>query len=169
MLNNKQSEIAKENELLPFDVLVLEPTRTICEKIMSLIRFSYSEDPMEALKNKIRHIYDLHQLLLQEEYSEFFNSPAFEEMLIKVANDDVVSFKNNNLWLENHPIDAIIFSDLDNIWKELIPIYNGAFKNLVYGPLPEDADILIMLKRIKERLTSVNWTIKIPTISEEDI
>ena len=33
MMNNEQSEIAKEQDLLPFNVVVLEPSRTICEKI----------------------------------------------------------------------------------------------------------------------------------------
>jgi hypothetical protein len=60
MLDNKQSDIAKENGLLPFDLLVLEPIRTICEKIMSLVRFSYGENPIDDLKKKIRHTYDLH-------------------------------------------------------------------------------------------------------------
>jgi len=41
MLNNRQRDIAEENGLLPFELMVLEPTRTICEKIMSLVRFSY--------------------------------------------------------------------------------------------------------------------------------
>jgi hypothetical protein len=41
MLDNKQFDIAKEYGLLPFDLLTLEPVRTICEKIMSLVRFSY--------------------------------------------------------------------------------------------------------------------------------
>lgn len=48
MLDNWQSDIAKENGLLPFDLLVLEPIRTICEKIMSLIRFSYGENPIDG-------------------------------------------------------------------------------------------------------------------------
>ena len=47
MLDNKQSDIAKENGLLPFNLLALEPIRTICEKIMSLVRFSYGENPMD--------------------------------------------------------------------------------------------------------------------------
>src|SRR5690606_32421045 len=57
MMNNRQNEIAKEQNLLPFNVLVLEPSRTICEKIMSLVRFSYGENPITDLKNKIRHVY----------------------------------------------------------------------------------------------------------------
>ena len=161
MIDNGQSKIAEEYGLLPFDVLVLEPIRTLCEKVMSLVRFSYGEDPVEDLKKKIRHSYDLHQLLLQKEYSAFFHSPAFDEMLIKVANDDVASFKNNNQWLENHPSKAIIFSNLENVWNDLKPVYKGSFKNLVYGDLPNEADILSTLRTIKQRLESITWTIKI--------
>ena len=84
MLNNGQIEIATENGLLPFDLLALEPIRTICEKIMSLVRFSYGENPLDDLKKKIRHTYDLHQLLKQEEFINFFHSKNFDDMLLKV-------------------------------------------------------------------------------------
>lgn len=161
MLSNGQSEIAAANNLLPFDVLVLEPTRTICEKIMSLVRFSYGENATDNLKKKIRHTYDLHQLLQQKEFSDFFNSPAFETMLLKVAADDVVSYRNNNQWLANHPLKALLFKDVENVWNELRPIYNGAFKNLVYGDLPNEKNVLVTLKRIKERLANITWTIGI--------
>ena len=161
MLENKQDDIAEKNGLLPFEVLVLEPTRTLCEKIMSLVRFSYSENPIIDLKNKIRHIYDLHQLLKHKKFAAFFNSQAFENMLLKVANDDVVSYKNNNKWLEIHPSKAIIFSDSSKVWNELKPSYTRDFKNLVYGRLPDGTDLLKTLKTIKQRLVEINWTIKI--------
>ncbi|HMU05221.1 MAG TPA: nucleotidyl transferase AbiEii/AbiGii toxin family protein, partial [Saprospiraceae bacterium] len=161
MLDNQQSEIAKENGLLPFDLLVLEPIRTICEKIMSLVRFSYCENPIDDLKKKIRHTYDLHQLLKQAVFLKFFRSTAFDEMLLKVANDDVASFRNNNKWLNYHPIEALIFNDLENVWNELKTIYNGDFKNLVYGELPKEDEILETLKMIQERLKAISWTIKI--------
>ena len=160
MLDNKQSDIAKENGLLPFNLLALEPIRTICEKIMSLVRFSYGENPMDDLKKKIRHTYDLHQLLKQDEFIKFFQSKAFDEMLLKVANDDIASFRNNNKWLNYHPNEAIIFKDLENVWNELKTIYNGDFKNLVYGELPKEEAILKTLKMIQERLKAVSWTIK---------
>ena len=54
VLENNQKEIARENGLLPFELLALDPTRTICEKIMSLVRFSYTENVEEDLKKKIR-------------------------------------------------------------------------------------------------------------------
>lgn len=161
MLDNKQSDIAKENGLLPFNLLALEPIRTICEKIMSLVRFSYGENPIDDLKTKIRHTYDLHQLLKQDEFLKFFQSTAFDEMLLKVANDDVASFRNNNKWLNYHPNEALIFKDLENIWSELKTIYNGDFKNLVYGALPKEEAVLKTLKMIQERLKTISWTIKI--------
>lgn len=159
MMDNEQFDIAKENRLLPFDLLALEPTRTICEKVMSLIRFSYGENPIDDLKKKIRHTYDLHQLLKQDEFLKFFQSTAFDELLLKVANDDVASFRNNNKWLNYHPNQALIFKDLENIWSELKTIYNGDFKNLVYGVLPKDEAILQTLKMIQERLKTISWTI----------
>lgn len=161
MLKNGQEQIAGEFGLQPFDVQVLEPVRTLCEKIMSLVRFSYSENPVEDLKKKIRHTYDLHQILQKPEFFDFFQSAAFDEMLLRVASDDIASFKNNNQWLTHHPSEALIFKDLDTIWNELSVAYNGAFKNLVYGVLPIDEEVFGTLKKIKARLTNINWTIKI--------
>lgn len=161
MLDNKQFDIANENGLLPFDLLTLEPIRTICEKIMSLVRFSYGENPIDDLKKKIRHSYDLHQLLKQEEFLKFFQSTDFDEMLLKVANDDVASFKNNNQWLIYHPNEALIFKDLGNVWNELKTIYNEDFKNLVYGELPKVEAVFETLKMIQERLKTISWIIKV--------
>lgn len=47
-----------------------------------------------------------HQLLQDKELSNFFKPLSFDEMLLKVANYDVASFKNNNDWLVRHPNEA---------------------------------------------------------------
>lgn len=141
---------------------VLEPSRTICEKIMSLVRFSYTENPIVDLKNKIRHAYDIHQLLQQEEFKIFIESEGFKEMLLKVANDDVSSFKNNNEWLAYHPNDSLFFKNLDEIWEnELKDIYLNEFKNLVYGELPEENKVLECLKQLKEGMSKIDWKISL--------
>jgi hypothetical protein len=88
MAEKGQIDIAVEYGLLPFEVSILAPTRTLCEKIMSLVRFSYTEKPITDLRNKIRHVYDLHQLLGQDDIAAFFKSSSFDEMLHKVAQDD---------------------------------------------------------------------------------
>ena len=51
MEENNQTHLISEYGLEPFKVSVLKPTRTLCEKIMSLVRFSYSEDAISDLKN----------------------------------------------------------------------------------------------------------------------
>jgi len=160
MMNNEQSEIAKEQDLLPFNVLVLEPSRTICEKIMSLVRFSYGEEPITDLKNKIRHVYDLNQLLTEEELLTFFKSEEFDKMLLKVAQDDVASFKNSNDWLRNHPVDSMIFENPEKVWNELKNTYNSDFKNLVYGSFPKETELLNTLILIQKRIASIDWDIE---------
>ena len=161
MKERGQEAMAEENDLLPFDVRVLEPKRTFCEKIMSLVRFSYGDDSINDLRRKIRHTYDLHQLLKDAHLKDFFGSEDFDKMLIKVANDDVASYKNNNAWLANHPNESAIFSDVDKIWSKIKTTYIGEFRNLVYGELPEEADVLRTLHRIKARMDQVVWNIEL--------
>ena len=160
MINNDQHELAKKYNLLPFNVLVLGTTRTLCEKIMSLVRFSYAEKPIDELKSKIRHCYDIHQLLKDKSLNTFITSKEFDTMIQKVGNDDVEGYVNNNEWLFNHPVKSLIFSDLDNTWKELISVYNGPFKNLVFGAFPDEPEIFKTLRQVKKRLESVSWDIK---------
>lgn len=159
MQNNKQQILAEENGLLPFEVLVLEPKRTLCEKIMSLVRFSYTENAMEDLRKKVRHTYDLHQLLKEKELLDFFKSKEFDEMLLKVALDDAVSYKSNNQWLKHHPNKSKLFAELETVWKELKGTYNSDFKNLVFGVFPNDEKIYKSLVLIKNRLSAIGWTV----------
>jgi len=163
-----QHQIAEEYDLLPFEVQVLHVNRTICEKIMSLVRFSYGDDPITDLQNKIRHTYDLHQLLTVPSINDFFESSAFEEMLSLVGQDDVASFRNNNEWLANHPKDAKIFSETEETWKELENTYTNDFANLVYGTLPTSEEVLGSLIKIRERLKDINWNVEISNTEESN-
>jgi hypothetical protein len=163
MLSKGQSKMLSEYDLHAFELPVLEPSRTICEKIMSLVRFSYQKNPIDDLKKKIRHVYDLHQLLRREEYLIFFQSKDFDSMLLKVANDDGLSFKSNNQWLVHHPNEALIFKDVEQVWGELKTSYQSEFKNLVYGEFPKEEAILETLKMIQKRLKSIFWTFALLT------
>ncbi|MBM6498288.1 nucleotidyl transferase AbiEii/AbiGii toxin family protein [Flavobacterium macrobrachii] len=159
MKENNQEELINQYHLNPFDVLVLSLERTLCEKIMSLMRFSFTEDPITDLNNKIRHIYDIHKLLEKEEINAFFQSSEFDNLLLIVANDDVISFKNNNGWLDNHPATAMIYADIENTWNQLRTTYNTTFNELVYGELPTEEQILTTLNTVKERLKKVDWKV----------
>jgi hypothetical protein len=155
-----QQQIADKYDLNPFEVNVLSPKRTFCEKIMSLVRFSYTTNPIEDLSNKIRHIYDLNQMLKNKEIKKFFDSQEFDKLLLIVANDDMLSFKSGNKWLQNHPAQAIIFNESKNVWNKLRTTYFSTFNKLVYGELPTEVEILDTLKILSERMREIKWEIK---------
>ncbi len=161
MLKNNQEGIALEYGLQPFEVLALAPKRTVCEKIMSLVRFSYAENPIQDLSLKIRHTYDLHFLLQDEALLAFFESQDFDALLNKVAQDDVDSYKNDNLWLQHHPNESWLFSDLEQSWNALKNSYTNDFGTLVIGKLPPETDIFETLATIKKRMERISWTIKL--------
>jgi len=161
MLKANQQDIINQYGMNPFDVLILRAERTLCEKLMSIVRFSQTEQPIIDLNNKIRHIYDIHMILKDAELNSFFNSTEFDVMLLKVANDDVQSFKNNNEWLSNHPSTTILFSDTENIWNKIKDTYETSFKELVFGEFPEEKEILNSLISLSNRLNKIEWNIVI--------
>ncbi len=160
VLETNQQQIADEYGLNPFEVNVLSPKRTFCEKIMSLVRFSYTNLPVEDLNNKIRHIYDLNQMLRNEEVEQFFNSKEFDKLLLAVANDDMLSFKSGNEWLQNHPTQAMIFKESSGVWDKLKTTYFSTFNKLVYGELPTETEILETLHKLTERMKKLDWKIE---------
>ena len=160
IIETNQPQIANEYGLNPFDVNVLSPKRTFCEKIMSLVRFSYTTNPIEDLNNKIRHIYDLNQMLKNTNIKNFFDTPEFDKLLVIVANDDMLSFKSGNEWLQNHPTQAIIFKESEDVWDKLKTTYFSTFNKLVYGELPTENEILGTLKKLSERMKNIDWKIK---------
>jgi predicted nucleotidyltransferase component of viral defense system len=155
-----QSDMSEKYDLLPFELKVLAVRRTLCEKIMSLVRFSHTEDPITDLRNKIRHTYDLHLMLKDKEVQAFFESDDFDRLLKTVARDDVASYRSDVEWLAIHPVEAIIFRDLDQVWAQLKNTYEQDFQYLVFGELPKQADIHASLTKIKTRLHEIDWDIE---------
>jgi predicted nucleotidyltransferase component of viral defense system len=92
MLSRRQTGLIEKYDMDLFNIQVLSKFRTFCEKILSLVRFSKTETPIADLRNKIRHIYDIHQMLKDNDVSGFFGNKDFDEMLVKVGNDDMISY-----------------------------------------------------------------------------
>lgn len=160
MSQNNQQELIDKYEMNPFEVSVLNPKRTLCEKIMSLVRFSHSSNPINDLGNKIRHTYDIHMMLRNKTLNDFFVSDKFDTILLQVGKDDIIGYKSNNQWLANHPASAIIFSNTSDTWNKIRDVYLSNFSELVFGKLPPETDILRTLIEIADRLKPIEWSLK---------
>lgn len=111
---------------------------------------------VEKQEKNYRHTYHLHQLLQNEDVRQCFETEAFDEMLLKVGQDDVRSSKNNNQWLQYPPKDALLFRELGGVWGELRKTHTSDFRNLIYGAFPPEDVILGTLRTIRARLENVN-------------
>ena len=159
MLAKGQELLIAQYNMAPFTIQVLTKQRTLCEKIMSLVRFSRTAAALDDLRNKIRHVYDIHQMLKDEETLRFYESSQFDEMMVKVGHDDMKSYKNNNHWIAEHPSTAIIFAKPDELWPQIRTAYLGDFKDLVMGELPGEGELVETLKHVGSRLKSLEWII----------
>lgn len=157
MKTTKQNQLITTYEMHPFVVKAMDIKRTFCEKIMSLIRFSYQDNPIEELRKKIRHTYDLHQLRQSEEIDTFLNSNNFQQMMIKVALNDLEAYTDSRDCLKNHPRESLFFSELDQIWNQLKNTYSKDFKDLVYADLPDENEVYKTLVLIKHKINSMFW------------
>lgn len=162
MVARDQQQMIVGNGLEPFEVKVLLPERTLCEKIMSLVRFSYGDNPVQDLRMKIRHTYDLHKMLENDMLHGFFYGPEFDAFINQVAQDDVASFRNNNEWLRHHPSACFLFNDVAGVWEQLRATYTGDFCGLVYRDLPDEALVFASLAAIQQRLEGIEWQVTLP-------
>ena len=157
LIEAKHDSILVEYELADFAVQVLHPFRTFCEKIMSLVRFSYSPEPYFPLGHKIRHVYDLFKMLQNDAVKSFLASADFDQMLRKVGLDDGNSFRNNIDWIAHHPAKALIFADPVAVWQRIPQKQRQSFEDLVYGKMPQEDLLQSTLIVVYQRVSKVSW------------
>ena len=133
---------------------------TFCEKIISLVRFSYTEKPLQDLSNKVRHTYDLHLLMKLDTIKDIVSSNSFDSMLLQVALDDDKAIPNG---CTNTQKKALIFSETAIVWTTIKKTYTGSkFKELITEkeqPLEEN-NIFETLLFLSERVGKIEWNIK---------
>jgi predicted nucleotidyltransferase component of viral defense system len=157
------TELIAQFGLEDFEVRALAIERTLCEKIISLVRFSYTENPFEDLSNKVRHTYDLTLLMKLDTIKDFVNSALFDTMLLQVAKDDDKAIPNDKNWLYNHPKNALIFSETEMVWNTLKKFYSGSkFNELLIGKTkpPTENEVFETLVFLSKRIEEIEWDIK---------
>jgi len=85
-------------------------------------------------------------MLKDQGIENFFYSAEFNDMLVRVGNDDMISYKNDNDWIPEHPSTALIFDQPVSTWENLNTEYNTNFKDLVNGDLPTKDQLVSTLE-----------------------
>lgn len=158
LIKNNAHEIAKEYELEAFFINVLNYKRTLCEKISAIARASYEIDnELTKLKEKIRHFYDIHFLMQNEEIQTFINSEEFIDIINHVRIDDKLQFNKEDSWANVPLYNVEIFTNTNETLLKLEHFYNNDFKDLVYAKdLPKMNEIIKTIEKISKILKENN-------------
>lgn len=130
-----------ELDMLPFEQNVLDKRRTLCEKVVSLIRFSFEDDAVAGIASKIRHFYDLHYLMQDKECVEYLNS-EFSIDLVNLIAHDKSEFDRPSHWKTSDVLTSPLFVDLNSIWGKVSSVYSSEVGALSYGNIPTSDEIL---------------------------
>lgn len=131
----------EEQDMSPFNLNVLDKRRTLCEKVVSLIRFSFENDAVAGLASKIRHFYDLYYLMQDKECMEYLYSD-FSKDLINLIAHDKTEFDRPPLWRTSDTIMSPLFVDFNSIWNKVSSVYQTEVGALAYEPIPASGEIL---------------------------
>jgi hypothetical protein len=100
LTTNNQAAVVEEYGLQPFTLNVLDKRQTMIEKLVSLFRFSFAENPRRALAAKIRHFYDLYYLAKDGECAAYIQTPDFKRDFAELLAHDRQAFDTPTNWRE---------------------------------------------------------------------
>lgn len=151
----KRLDLVEEYDLKPFEINVLDKRTTMTEKLVSLIRFSLAQNPMQELAAKIRHFYDLYYLLQDDECMEYLCSDIFINNFAALYNHDKELFDNPVGWRDYSIKDSLLITQFKKLWNELSKRYKNELPPLAYSlTIPEEEKIeesmFIIIDVIKE-------------------
>ncbi|MGQ1786317.1 MULTISPECIES: nucleotidyl transferase AbiEii/AbiGii toxin family protein [unclassified Saccharicrinis] len=146
--SQNQDELVKKYDLAAFKVNVLDKEQTLIEKLVSLIRFSFDENPIESISGKIRHFYDLYYLLQDETCNKYVNSDEFKAQFRKVLAHDQQQFDEPSGWNKKTIQDSPLIKDFDSIWEKLKLTYTNELSMLAYSEIPNEKDVAQRFKEL---------------------
>lgn len=142
----------EEYGMQPFEVNVLDRRRTLTEKLVSLIRCSLANLYMPQLTAKIRHFYDLHHLLLDEECLAYLHGGAFLDDFKSLLEYDRQSFDKPEGWRNRRLEESPLITDLPQVWGDLQAVYLNELPDLAYRTVPKPTDIEESIHRLMTML-----------------
>jgi hypothetical protein len=131
-------DLIEQYGLNPFSINVLDKKRTTVEKLVSLVRFSFSESPTVALATKIRHFYDLYYLANDTECAKYIHSADFQNDLAELLIHDQQEFDAPQGWQTKTINDSPLVNEFPNLWESLRSTYRNELIPLAFSEIPEE-------------------------------
>ena len=148
---NRQ-DLIEQYELKPFEINILDKRRTIVEKLVSLVRFSFAENPSIELAKKIRHFYDLYYLTNDEECAKYLQSSEFQKDLSELLTHDQQKFDRPKGWQTKTVKDSPLFKEFSTLWTSLSLTYQSELTPLAFSEIPNEKLVADSFVGIMERI-----------------
>ncbi len=145
-------------QLEPFSINVLDLSRTFAEKVMALVRACYeSDESLNELKRKIRHVYDVSKLMKQSSIQDLLgNQKKFFALISAVQTDDQENQEFQGEWSTKNLSEAEIFREPRTAFLKLQNTLRGDFQTLLF-----DADELPQIADMRDQFGKLGALLKI--------
>ena len=152
LMQTKNEKYIEQFNLQSFEVNVLSKEQTLLEKLVSLIRFSFKENTIESLSEKIRHFYDLYYLMKNSECIEFVASDSFKTQFDTILEHDRAMFEEPSGWQTKTISESPLVNDFTNVWQQLKEKYQTELSALAYRPIPNENDVAKCFEELIKRI-----------------
>ena len=144
--------LIEEYGLESFTLNVLDKRQTLTEKLVSLIRFSLSENYIYDVAAKIRHFYDLHYLLQDEECKDYIYSEQFQRDFKALLDHDRATFDNPEGWNTMDIEQSPLLSDFSSLWENLKNTYMKELPAIAFSDIPGTEEVAESFEKIVKQL-----------------
>ncbi|MBK9457557.1 MAG: nucleotidyl transferase AbiEii/AbiGii toxin family protein [Bacteroidetes bacterium] len=151
-MQTKNEKYIEQFNLQSFEVNVLSKEQTLLEKLVSLIRFSFKENTIESISEKIRHFYDLYYLMKNSECIEFVASDSFKTQFDTILEHDRAMFEEPSGWQTKTISESPLVNDFTNVWQQLKEKYQTELSALAYRPIPNENDVAKCFEELIKRI-----------------
>jgi predicted nucleotidyltransferase component of viral defense system len=152
LIQTKNEKYIEQYDLHSFEVNVLSKEQTILEKMASLIRFSFKENTVESISEKIRHFYDLYYLMNNPACIEFVASNSFKKQFDDILQHDQEMFEEPLGWQTKSVSESPLVTGFPIVWKQLKTKYQTELTALAYRPIPDENDIAKCFEKLLLRI-----------------
>lgn len=152
LIQNKYEKSIEQYYLQSFEINVLSKEQTLLEKIVSLIRFSFQENTIESLSEKIRHFYDLYYLMKNPDCIKFVASDSFKNQFDTIMQHDREIFEEPTGWQTKPLTESSLITNFPILWEQLKGKYQTELSSLAFRTIPNENEVANCFEELIKRI-----------------